>query len=270
MAVHYREIEPSPALRPWVECFWVNTSDVPPSAPAVHKVVPDGCADIILDLGDPPLGSAAGLHAVGTMTRPLLVRRVGHVEFVGVRFHPGRARPFLGVPLDEVTDERVPLIDLSLAGTATLLRRLHDAATPDGRIAILDAALARRLATTERLPDAWLLAAVDRLRARPSTPTVAELASDLNVSRQHLTRVFRHEVGVPPQRFVRIVRFRRALEAARRHADPDWLGIALDAGYYDQSHLIGDFKEMAGVTPGELVACREQASSDARRGTPAR
>jgi transcriptional regulator GlxA family with amidase domain len=47
----------------------------------------------------------------------------------------------------------------------------------------------------------------------------------------------------------RILRFRHACQLAERSARPQWTGIAADAGYFDQAHLIRDFHEFAGVPP---------------------
>jgi AraC-like DNA-binding protein len=56
-------------------------------------------------------------------------------------------------------------------------------------------------------------------------------------------------VGVPPKTFARVVRLQRLLEALRSARDPHWSALATWAGYYDQSHLVAEFKELTGVTP---------------------
>jgi AraC-like DNA-binding protein len=82
---------------------------------------------------------------------------------------------------------------------------------------------------------------------------VSEVATALRVSERNLRRVFRDTVGVGPKTFARLERFRRALDAARAQEAPRWAVIALDAGYYDQAHLIADFRAIAGVTPQALL-----------------
>jgi AraC-like DNA-binding protein len=82
---------------------------------------------------------------------------------------------------------------------------------------------------------------------------VTEVATALGVSERNLRRVFRDTIGVGPKTFARLERFRRALNAARVREAPSWATIALDAGYYDQAHLIADFRAIAGVTPQALL-----------------
>jgi AraC-like DNA-binding protein len=82
---------------------------------------------------------------------------------------------------------------------------------------------------------------------------VFAVAAELGVSERHLRRVFRETVGVSPKAFARIARFHRALGAGRQDARAGWASIAAAAGYYDQAHLIAEFRAIAGVTPRVLV-----------------
>jgi AraC-like DNA-binding protein len=217
----YREHAPTEALRPWVECFWTRTEDADPH---VHRVLPDGCADFIFDV------SRGAAFAVGTMTRPLLVGPGDSGDLLGVRFRPGRAAAFLRIPLAELTDARVDLGDV-----------WRDA-PEHASISRLEAALLQRLAPNR---DRRVDAAIDRIVGGESR--IDELAKDIGISRQHLARQFRHHVGVSPKTFARVMRFRRLLANVPR--DPDWAEVALEHGYYDQSHLIDEFRELAGDTP---------------------
>lgn len=67
---------------------------------------------------------------------------------------------------------------------------------------------------------------------------------------------FRHEVGLTPKLFCRVRRFQAMLQRAVREPRPDWSKLALACGYYDQSHLIRDFKLFSGLTPTEYAARR--------------
>jgi AraC-like DNA-binding protein len=90
---------------------------------------------------------------------------------------------------------------------------------------------------------------------------VSEVADHLGVSERHRRRVFREAVGVSPKAFARLRRFQRAVRAAREDGAASWASIAAGAGYYDQAHLITEFRAIAGVTPrvllGELRAAPE-------------
>lgn len=221
----YHEIEPAPALRPWVECFWSRTDD---ASAKEHRVLPDGCADLIFDLNG---GESA---IIGTMTRPVLVTADAPSELLGIRFRPGRAAAFLRLPLAELTDARVPLRDIWKNW--------------DGRVdvASLESELLRRLDPDR---DRRVDAAVERIIASGGAARIDELANEIGISRQHLARQFLHHVGISPKTFARVMRFRRLIERVGRQAEVEWADVALAHGYYDQSHLIADFRELAGTTP---------------------
>jgi AraC-like DNA-binding protein len=227
--VTYVEIAPTAALRPWVECFWSRRDRG--GAPREQRVLPDGCADLVFDLAD---GEG---EAVGTMTKPLIFTAGGASEFLGVRFRPGRAAAFLRIPLAEITDARVPLRDLWRRDLTDELLSIED------RVGFLEAELLRRLAPDR---DARVDAAIERIIA--GADRVETIAEEIGISRQHLARQFQHHVGVSPKTFARVMRFRRVLASAKG----DWADVAARHGYYDQSHLIADFRELAGETPGSF------------------
>lgn len=236
------EIAPSAALAPWVECFWYRAAERASAAPAAseeawHRVLPDGAADLLVDL------DAASITAIGTMTRPLLLPPADLPELLGVRFHPGRALPFVGIPLAEVTDGAAPMPRLDDRADAIA----HAPGLPQ-RIAAFEALLAGML-TRSGETDRRVDAAVARIVASDGRAAIDALADDIGISRQHLSRRFLAHVGVPPKTFARVIRFRALLRRAEAWPDRDWAALAAAAGYFDQSHLIADFQQFAGTTP---------------------
>jgi transcriptional regulator GlxA family with amidase domain len=80
------------------------------------------------------------------------------------------------------------------------------------------------------------------------------MAGLASLSVRQFERQFEKELGMPPKRFARIARFQFALDAKLVDPSRSWLGVALDAGYYDQMHLVRDFHSLSGVSPTQLVA----------------
>jgi AraC-like DNA-binding protein len=214
-------------VRPWIDAYWTR----PASAGALdERILPDGCADIVFDL------EAGAATIVGTMTRPLLLPAGRAPAYFGVRFRPGRAAAVLRLPLHEITDRRVPL------GDATLADHVAAARTAEARVAAVEAWLAQRVGE----PDRRLDRAVELLAAGRS---VDAAAAEVNWSRQHLRRRFLDQVGIGPKTFARVARFQRLLGRVRGRVSLDWAAEAAEAGYFDQSHLIADFRQLAGSTP---------------------
>jgi len=192
------------------------------------------------------------IHAMGVRQRVhRKVLRRGQ-RAVTARLKLDATEAILGVPASALTGQIVALADLwGEAASGRLLQRLAGAPDLAAAAAILESALAeRRPAAAAVRPGAQLaLMAADRL----ANASVNAVADDLGVSERHLRRVFREALGLSPKTFARLARFRRALGAARASDRARWAGIAASTGYYDQAHLIAEFRAIAGVTPQVLV-----------------
>jgi AraC-like DNA-binding protein len=78
-------------------------------------------------------------------------------------------------------------------------------------------------------------------------------AVGVGLSQRRFIEVFKTEVGLTPKLLHRVQRFQRVLALARRATAPDWSRLALDCGYFDQSHLIRDFVAFSGFSPAEFL-----------------
>jgi AraC-like DNA-binding protein len=250
----YQEHAPPASLASYIECFWSRTETRGPHrSPRSHRVLPDGCADVVIAF-DSSGGSPAAM-AVGTMTRPVVFADTTHAGYVGVRFRPGVAGTLFGMPACELTDQRPALRDVWPQVDA-LMDGLAAASDASARTKILSAEIARRLVATTSLPPNSVVAAAARISARRGRVSIRTLASQLGVSRQHLARTFAQHVGLSPKMLARIVRARAVVDVVRETTDVDWVSLALDAGYYDQSHLIADIRELTGLSPGLWLGAR--------------
>jgi AraC-like DNA-binding protein len=214
-----------------------------------HRILPDGCADIVVGFSATKGGELAAAYAVGTMTRPLVVPSSEHAAYIGVRFRPGFARTVFGIPARELTDERAD-IALLWRDTSPALALLHEAQDATSRLRAMEALLLRRFVSSPGVPSE-VEEAIRRITGAAGNLSIAALGPALGVTRQHLTRRFADCVGIPPKSFARIVRARRVLAHTRGRSDVDWAEIAVSAGYFDQAHLVGDLRALTGLTPGQ-------------------
>jgi methylphosphotriester-DNA--protein-cysteine methyltransferase len=95
--------------------------------------------------------------------------------------------------------------------------------------------------------------------------SIAPLAREVGLTRQHLARLFDAHVGLSPKLLARVVRLRRLVESGRA-GRRDWAAAALDAGYFDQAHMIGEFRALAGVTPARYFDVPDVQSAVAAAG----
>jgi AraC-like DNA-binding protein len=240
----YSEILPSPQLSGFVECFWKIDHG---AEDAEKRVLPDGCVDVLFDLSG---RGAREPFVVGAMTRATLVSVRTNTRIVGVRFRPGGAFPLLKVPMDALTDRHIDLRAL-WRDAGSLWERMGAAKDLVEGVTVLDAELVSRLPAAASV-EGFVGQAIRMIARWPAATSVKALAQQVGVSRQHLTRTFRARVGLGPKMLARVLRLRRLIESLPGRADRNWASLALDAGYYDQSHLTAECRDLTGLTPARL------------------
>ncbi|MEO8904120.1 MAG: helix-turn-helix domain-containing protein [Polyangiaceae bacterium] len=192
------------------------------------------------------------VHAIGAFETVRRKHLHSGQRIVLARLQLGAVEAVLGVPASALAGRIVPLEDLwGAATTGRLVDRLAAARGTSPAAKLLESAIAERsaLAAGQRARTQLVLAAADRL----ASANVAAVALDLGVSERHLRRVFRETIGMSPKTFAQLTRFQRAVRAARAAHHESWTTIAASAGYYDQAHLIAEFRAIAGVTPRALL-----------------
>jgi len=235
--MEYREIAPPPQLADRVECFWTSEA----GASQLHRVLPDGCADILLTRA----GGRIALEAVGPMTRYRDHSAVSGQFHFGIRFRPGMWHDVLGVPADRIVDTVLPLEDLWGSRARRLADPLADAPSDERCIRIVEATLPPMSSAS---PLERSVAFLERARGCAS---IDDLAREAGMSARQFRRVCLEKTGLSPKLLARVLRFRHAVSRITPRADAAM--VALDCGYYDQAHLIRDFREFAGQSPGRLT-----------------
>jgi AraC-like DNA-binding protein len=228
----YVELPVSPRLADRLVCTWVD-----PPRPDRHPVLPDGCIDLVWD------GSEVAI--AGPDTRAWDVQ--GDATYVGVRFRPGAAPGFLGVPASELVNRTTPLSELWGRSAADELMDCLARAGSNAP-AVLEVAVASRY-TQAASPDPLVECLLVRLR-RPDA-TIELIADELDISPRSLHRRSTAALGYGPKTLQRILRFRRALRLVRRRTA--LAETAQRAGYADQAHLTNDFRQLLGATPRALL-----------------
>jgi AraC-like DNA-binding protein len=259
----YREFLARPPLARHVECFWTLEGCADSNTQAPQRILPDGCMELILNFADPfrryPGNGSTHVQPlfmlVGQLERHLEIKPTGRVELLGVRFRPAGAAPFLRFPIHEFTGRFEPL-DSVLPG---LGRRIESLVSERRGLAPRVAAIERilvELLSGAGEPDVRIEESVRRILARRGRIAVRQLARDLGMGERHLERGFNEAVGLAPKVLARIIRFQRVFQEVDGFQAPDWAQVALDCGYYDQSHFVKDFRQFSGQTPTELFAER--------------
>ncbi|MFR9777757.1 DUF6597 domain-containing transcriptional factor [Micromonospora sp. MS34] len=244
--VRFRRRLPAPALRPYVEHYWL--ADWALTEPFDQRVVPHPAVNVVFQAqhGEPEIGEIAGV-GLGLFT--VTLHGVGRVT--GVQFRPGGFRPFWRRSVAELTGRRRPLAagppPPGTPPTEPFAAGPVCPGTDDERCRRVDELLTAWGPAPDPLA-AEATALVEEIRTDRSVLRVDEFAGRHGVSTRRLQRLFLDHVGVGPKWVIRRYRLQEAIEQAA--AGPlDWSRVAADLGYADQAHLVREFTTVAGVSP---------------------
>ncbi|MET8175017.1 helix-turn-helix domain-containing protein [Streptomyces clavifer] len=244
--VRFRRREPAPALRPFLEHYWLIDWDLP--EPYTSHVVPHPSVHLVFQRHE--AGSAAeraGRAEVHGIVRGLFSQRLeGRGRVCGVKFRPGAFRPFApGRPVSDLTGRRLPAAEVL---AAPQVGAVLDPDGEDTRVTALDAYLLPLVPPPD--PQAEHATALgDLVRTDRSLLRVDALARAGGLSTRSLQRLFSAYVGVGPKWVILRHRIHEALHRAESDPEPDWAGLAADLGYSDQAHLARDFTAILGLPP---------------------
>ena len=243
----YREIAPPEDLRSIVDVVWVYAR--PSSA---HRVLPEGGISLCFEARRDSRGvvSDGQLTLIGPIRTPRVTAPDPELHLEAVRLKPEWCHAVLGADPGEHVDAVDPL------RSPRLLDRLAKTRTSEEALQLLlDEIRARRRASASLAHQALEM-------IRNSALRLHEVARQLRVSERQLRRVVLQSTSWTPKYLQRVLRMNHAVAVADRFARPQWAQLAADCGYYDQPHLIAEFRALTGRSPLEIHAERRSEISN--------
>jgi AraC-like DNA-binding protein len=251
---------PSLALRPFVQFY--AQAEVSLRDPLVIRPIPARASPMIefvfgdrfkvryLESREEVTTPATAL--VGMLTRPhaTLLHQGTFQSFV-IIFQVHGLTDLFGVPSSEVTDHTYDADAVLGKPIRELEQRLGGCKTFQQRVSAANHFFAERLKHA-RAADRMAFAA-DRILSSSGKLPSAELAAQAGIGVRQFQREFSASFGASPKLFSRIVRFQNALDTKARSSTKSWTDVAHELGYYDQMHMVHDFKEFTGESPTETL-----------------
>lgn len=244
--MRYREFTPADAVRGYLVRYWTMETDALTEPGSLHRVVPDGCTDLILLPGP---GGWAGVVR-GPRDTVLEVPVGPGQRFWGVRLWADAAPAVLGVPAARLAGTVEPAAPFLPLGELTA--PLASAPNEEELVAGLDAWWARRLDPPPPL-DAPVRLAMVAIHAGGWDLGSEALGRLVALSPRQLQRRFRRATGLTLKTYARIRRLRGAIGHLLTREPISWSRVAANLGYADQSHLVTEFNRLAGTSPTEVA-----------------
>jgi AraC-like DNA-binding protein len=255
------ERDPAPALRPYVRRYdgWHEQA----RSPIRRREGPGGDVIILLSFGfDWRIGQATnpsqpwerqGSFVAGLHQTSVLTEHDGESYGIQISLTPPGAYALLGIPMHELAGRTVALDAVLWNRAPELTERLAGFDTWPERFELLDEVLTTRLKDVPP-PSPSIAWAWQRLAEAHGCVSISDLTTELGWSRKRLAARFREQVGLAPKSLARILRFERAKVLLAGDHPPELARLALECGYYDQSHLSNEFRRISGTTPAACVA----------------
>src|SRR5262245_30606166 len=253
--------KPKPPLSKFVDIFWLYEGYE--AERKTERILPTGTLELVINLRQNELlfydaerpenrSRFSGAIVSGAHGRGFAPDNTEETFIIGVHFKPGGAFPFLGLPAGELADTHVDLETLWGSPAGRLRERLCEARTPAERFQLLQEALLSRLCHGVEQHYA-VSSALEMFGKDQARPTVREASKYIGLSQRRFIQVFKAEVGITPKLFSRIQRFQQTRTFIQQNPSPNWASLALDLGYFDQSHFIREFLEFSGLSPTDYL-----------------
>jgi AraC-like DNA-binding protein len=257
LAVHY----PAAPLSSHVEMLWFGSREALPHSR--ERGLPSGRADIVIPLLQDDVLRFDGVDSLvprrlrgavvsGAHDRFVVRGTGGASSVIGVHFRPGGAAAFFSGSLRQLCNQTVLLEDLWGPAACELRDRLQAAPQIQQKFRVLEETLLSRLLAAQPI-DAMVMRTLHALAQDPSVARIGDLQRAADCSPRPFIRRFEAAVGLTPKCYARVLRFNALLSRLVRVGPRDWAQLAVDGGYFDQSHLIHEFNRLTGLTPSAYV-----------------
>lgn len=258
--MNYQTYNPSPLLAPLVKCFWSLEFPATPE-PEKQVIVPDGCMELIIHYGDlyqQFLADGSSLiqprsFVFGQISDTLEIAPTGYTGMIAARFHPDGFTPLASIPLVDMENRAVDLVELFGEEGRQLEQAVLAVEENDQRIQLIEAFLLSRLQRSE-VVDQAVKSCVEILLREDGQLKIEDLAIQLHTQRRQLERKFKTAIGLSPKQLSKIIRLQSTLKQMYEQEGLNLTEFAYQNGYFDQSHFIKDFKEFTGTNPKQFYA----------------
>lgn len=252
-------LRPSSELEPYIRLYWSLESSLKPEEYHIQRIVPSGLPEIIFYENNIPdstaeCGNTKSLSQIcGQKNNFFDLTLSGKTKLFSIVFQPYGLSAILDIPVSELLNQTLPLRYLLGKQIDELEYRILEAKSIESKIGIVEQYLKKLLSQKQDYNLPRISHSIKNIGCRSIFEQIPVLASNACLSRKQFERNFTEKVGISPKQFMRVVRFQRALYIRQNSPTIKQTELAYDAGYYDQSHMISEFRLLSGYTPKQYM-----------------
>jgi AraC-like DNA-binding protein len=249
LSPYYKEFAPPAVSASLIGAFWSFSVPIQTNGSIQHRVLPDGCMDLIFQYQRSPDGEIHNPQLIiyGATDRFDLFEVKPGTELVGVRFHPGMAGQFLKLNAIGLFQQETKAEDCSPA-FVRIFDRLCECHSAEQVLSRLQSSLLEMHTESEDSISLSICEALRLISSSNGRMAVSDVADAVGVSERTMRRGITAAVGLSPKVLARILRLQHAVSQLRS-PNADLCCVALECGYADQAHMGREFQQLAGLTP---------------------
>ncbi len=241
--VAYMEYLPDYRLQPFIYCYWQLKTCQPLAEPFTYRVVTDSCIDVIFDLNNPKENYVMGFFKKYSEF-PLSTS----FSYIGIRFLPTMFPQFFKINALELSHQIEHLKSVVPHLSDFISTRFDESQSSDVIRSLLDNYLLSLYAKAQFNTDNRLYTGIEMILKNCGSVNLQK-DLDTGISPRQLRRLFEFYIGDTAKTFSKVVRFQKFLNINPSKQNLRQNKLFFDAGYYDQSHFIKEFKDFYGITP---------------------
>jgi AraC-like DNA-binding protein len=237
---------PADDLAFWIAHYWMIRWDLRGCEPYVAESLPHPNIHVIFE--------TTGSVVAGVQTQKFSRVLEGQSQVFGIKFKPGGFRPFLKFAASKLADRIVPAESILGKEVSTLEVIVLSSREERKKVEAANAFFRARIPKRRDATIDLARQVVDRILEERDIKTVDDLVDRTGIGKRSLQRMFNEYVGVSPKWVIRRYRLHELVERFHGNEQPCWAELALELGYFDQAHLINDFRSITGYSPTEYQA----------------
>jgi len=252
----YKQYHPSPQLAELIECYW--TLQAGGGDKHIHdRLIPGGRVELMFNFATPLQwlvnqdfsggNYMSNAFIMGQRSKVFYAKSIGDEKMIGVRFKPGGLSAFTNVPAHELLNNVIPaenILGNRVHEWVTLLEEQENWVT---KIALLDKLLRQAIM---KIPADHTIMQYAVTTIKNGETSIQTICNETGWYYKKLERLFLRSAGYTPKQYAKITRFNKALRLM--HGPESLTRVCYECNYFDQSHFIKDFHELAGTSPKQF------------------
>lgn len=257
----YHISKPSLFLSQYIKQYWAIENCLPNGSEHIQRLVPNGLMELMFYLGDKPKSLDANKHILentilsGQQKNYYDIIVAGKLSLFSISFQPCGAKFFFDIPSNVFFNQNVPLKYIIKDKVVELEYQLYESETFEDKIYVVEKFLLNQLRNgTKEYEINRIADSVSLINQSNGLIDIDTLSSSACLSRKQYERTFAEHIGSSPKQFLRTVRFQNTLRERQRNKSINLTELAYTCGYFDQSHMINEYKLLSGKTPKQYFS----------------